>query len=92
MLHQGCIQLFLPWGFRHNRTLIYGTTWLCVHRGIDTVSVAQSKRDARSGDDSENTDEQANSPLHVLSDAAQKEGDLGVHPAKRMAREDNRGS
>ena len=52
----------------------------------------QSKRDARTGEDSEGTDEQASSPLHVLSDAAQKEGDFGQHPAKRLAREDNRGT
>lgn len=52
----------------------------------------QGKREGRTGEDSEGTNDQASSPLHVLSDAAHKEGDFAQQPAKRLAREEARGT
>lgn len=40
----------------------------------------QSKRGKRDGNDTESADEQTGSPLHVLSDMAQKEGELAARP------------
>lgn len=40
----------------------------------------QSKRGDRDGNDTESADEQTGSPLHVLSDMAQKEGELAARP------------
>lgn len=40
----------------------------------------QSKRGARDGNDTESADEQTGSPLHVLSDIAQREGELEARP------------
>lgn len=42
--------------------------------------VVQSKRGERDGNDTESGDEQVGSPLHVLSDAAQKECHLEARP------------
>ncbi len=40
----------------------------------------QSKRGERDGNDTESADEQTGSPLHVLSDIAQREGELEARP------------
>ncbi|KAA6427377.1 MAG: hypothetical protein FRX49_02041 [Trebouxia sp. A1-2] len=40
----------------------------------------KSKRGARDGNDTESADEQTGSPLHVLSDIAQREGELEARP------------
>ena len=40
----------------------------------------QSKRGERDGYDTESADEQTGSPLHVLSDIAQREGELEARP------------
>lgn len=71
-LHTECCKAHLPLSTK------------CVDLGVLCV---QGRRDGRSGDDSEGTREPASSPLHVLSDAAQKEGNPATHPAKRLARE-----
>lgn len=45
----------------------------------------QSKRGDRDGTDTESGDDQAGSPLHVLSDVAHKEGHLQTQPEETAA-------
>ena len=54
----------------------------CVSASLfDTVyAPVQSKRGEHDGNDTESADEQTGSPLHVLSDMAQKEGELEIPP------------
>ena len=47
---------------------------------ITWLVAVQSKRGDRDGNDTESGDEQAGSPLHVLSDVAQKECHLEARP------------
>ena len=52
----------------------------------------QSKRGERSGNDTQSGDEQTGSPLHVLSDIAQKEGEMAAQPDAAALAADNASS